>query len=108
MLNLMETNDSADVTLMCDDKSKFKAHKFVLKACSPVFLSIIDDLPKNDSVIYLRGVQAYEMKSILEFIYLGQATFYQDRLTEFFNVAKNLEIKEIGKQFWFKEISKHL
>ena len=95
---LLESSKSSDVTLVCDDKIKFKAHKFVLIACSPVFQSIIDDLPnKDDSVIYLRGVLSQEMKSILQFMYLGQATFYQDRMNEFISVARSLEIKEIGK-----------
>merc|ERR1719419_919500 len=95
---LMNTKKSADVTLVCNDKTKLKAHKFVLSACSPVFQSIIDELPnKEDSVIYLRGVQPQEMKSILQFMHLGQATFYQDRMNEFLNVAKSLEIKEISK-----------
>merc|ERR1719228_2146809 len=98
MLKLMESNETADVTLVCEDKTKFKAHKFVLISCSPVFQSIINDLPKmGDSVIYLRGVLAQEMKSILQFMYLGQATFYHDRMNEFLNVAKTLEIKEISK-----------
>ena len=30
-------------------------------------------------------------------MYLGQATFYQDRMNEFLDVAKSLEIKEISK-----------
>merc|ERR1712221_26974 len=98
MKTLMNTNKSADVTLVCNDKTKFKAHKFVLSACSPVFQSIIDDLPnKDDSFIYLRGIGPQEMKSILQFMYLGQATFYQDRMNEFLDVAKSLEIKEISK-----------
>ena len=54
-------------------------------------------MPQKDPVIYLRGVLAQEMKSILQFMYLGQATFYQDRMTEFINVAKSLEIKAISK-----------
>merc|ERR1719342_574118 len=37
------------------------------------------------------------MKSILQFMYLGQATFYQDRMNEFLNVARSLEVKEISK-----------
>ena len=98
MITLMNANKSADVTLVCNDKTKFKAHKFVLSACSPVFQTIIDDLPnKDDSFIYLRGVESHEMKSILQFMYLGQATFYLDRMNEFLDVAKSLEIKEISK-----------
>jgi len=97
MKHLMESNESTDVTLVCEDKTKFKAHQFVLNACSPIFKSIINDLPQKDPIIYLRGVLAPEMKSILQFMYLGQATFYQDRMNEFLDVARSLEIKEISK-----------
>ena len=97
MQNLMQSHESSDVTLVCEDKTKFKAHQFVLNACSPVFQSIINDLPQKDPVIYLRGVHAPEMKSILQFMYLGQATLFQDRMNDFLNVGKSLEIKEISK-----------
>jgi len=70
--------------------------KFVLGACSPLFESIIGDLPQGESsVIYLRGVLEEEMKSILQFMYLGEATFYHHRVSDFMNVAKSLEIKEL-------------
>ena len=98
MRNLIESNDLADVTLVCDDKTKIKAHKFVLSSCSQIFQSIFHELPKReDSAIYLKGVYAQEMNAILQFMYLGQATFYQERMTEFFRVAKSLEIKEISE-----------
>ena len=98
MENLMNSSKSADVTLVSEDKTKFKAHKFILSACSPLFKSIIDELPyKEESFIYLRGVQPQEMKSILQFIYLGQTTIHQDSMNELLNVAKSLEIKEISK-----------
>merc|ERR1712035_175689 len=107
METLMNTNKSADVTLVCNDKTKFKAHKFVLSACSPGFQSIIDDLPnKDDSFIYLRGIEPQEMKSILQFMYLGQATFYQDRMNEFLDVANSLEIKEISKDIECDDVDK--
>ena len=35
--NLFDTGESSDVTLVCDDQVKFKAHQFILKSCSPVF-----------------------------------------------------------------------
>ena len=37
LANLLTTEESSDVTLVCADQVKFKSHKFVLKACSPVF-----------------------------------------------------------------------
>ena len=100
MQNLLQSTDNADVTLVCQDKTKFKAHKFVLRSCSTIFQSIIMDMDmaqKGDSVIYLRGVRGQEMKFILQFMYYGQATLYQDRMSEFLNVAKSLEVKEISK-----------
>ena len=77
MHNLMQSNESTDVTLVCEDKTKFNAHKFVLNACSPFFQSIIKDLPQKETVIYLRGVQAQEMKPIMQ--------FYHDRMNDFLN-----------------------
>ena len=67
---LMKSAELADVTLVCDDKRQFKAHKIVLSACSSVFKSIVNGLPQNSSVIFLRGIQYQEMESIHEFMYL--------------------------------------
>ena len=39
MLNLMQSHELSDVTLVCEDKTKFKAHQFVMYACSPMFQS---------------------------------------------------------------------
>ena len=104
MLHNMRISETlTDVTLVCDDQKQYKAHKIVLSACSTVFKNIIDSLPQNTSVIYLRGIQHHEMESILEFMYLGVATFYQERMNEFLNVAKNLEIKEISKDVEFND-----
>ena len=94
--NMMKSDHLTDVTLVCDDKRKFKAHKVVLSACSSVFKHIIDDLPKNDSVIYLKSIHHQDLESILEFMYLGVATFYQNRMNDFLDLANNLEIKEIS------------
>ena len=58
---MMKSNELTDVTLISDDKIQFKAHKTVLAACSPVFKSIIHELPQNSSVIYLRGIKHQEI-----------------------------------------------
>ena len=87
----MLSNESADVTLVCEDKTQFKAHKIVLRACSAVFKSMIpgDSMTNTNSMIYLWGIESPEIKSILDWIYLGQA--------KFLDVAKSLEIKELNK-----------
>ena len=93
--NLFDTGEFSDVTLVCDDQVKFKAHKFILKSCSPVFESILNETNESKSVVYLRGVNQLELKPILNFIYSGQASFYQERMKDFLKIGKDLQIKEI-------------
>merc|ERR1719342_1408827 len=94
--HLMESQEFTDVTLVSDDQHEYRVHKFILSACSNVFKKILTSNPLNTS-IYLRGIHHKELESILQFIYLGEVTFYHERMNEFLNVAKNLDIKEIGK-----------
>ena len=94
--DMMTSNLLTDVTLVSEDRKQFKAHKVVLGACSSVFRSIISDNTMPGTFIYLRGIQSHEIESILRFIYLGEATFFQERMTEFLNVANSLDIKGIN------------
>ena len=94
--DLYDEGKHCDVTLVCDDQTQFKAHKIVLRACSPVFKNIIDNNPSQHPLIYLRGIQSYEIESILQFMYLGEGRFYYERMGEFNKVAKELEVKEIS------------
>ena len=95
----MSSDDSfADVTLVTDDKKQIKAHRNILSASSPVLKDILQiNKDMRHPVIYLRGIQHSEMESILEFIYLGQAKFDEERMNELLLVAKNLNISELGK-----------
>ena len=94
--NLLDTQKFTDVTLISDDQQQYRVHKFILSACSTVFEKILTNSPFNTS-IYLRGIHHEELESILQFIYLGEATFFHERMNEFLKVAKDLDIKEIGK-----------
>ena len=96
---MMTSSQFADVTLVTDDKQQIRAHRNILSACSPVFKNILQlDPSKANSVIYLRGIQHSEMESIMDFIYLGEARIYEERVSEFIMVSKNLEIKELSTE----------
>ena len=58
--------------------------------------NIIDSSPSQHPLIYLRGIQSYEMESILQFMYLGEGRFHHERMGEFFKVAQDLEVQEIS------------
>ena len=94
---LMLSSEFADVTLVTDDKQQIRAHRNILSAASPVFKNILQLDRKNvNPVIYLRGIKHSEMESIMQFIYLGEARFYEERMSEFIAVFKNLEIKDLS------------
>ena len=90
--DMYEKNEYTDVTLVSEDRKQFKAHRLVLSSCSPLFKSIISESKNPSPFIYLRGIQSCEIESILHFLYLGQATIYNERMNEFLNVAKSLEL----------------
>ena len=95
MKELMMNEDFSDVTLVTEDKKQIKANINILSACSPVFKNILKKEKNSNQIMYLRGIQFHEMESIMQFIYLGEATFYEERMDEFLAVAKSLEIKEL-------------
>ena len=94
---MMTSSEFADVTLVTDDKQQIRAHRNILSACSPVFKNILQ-IHSNitNPVIYLRGIQHFEMESIMQFMYLGEAKFYEERMSEFLMVSKDLEIKDLS------------
>ena len=88
----------ADVTLVTDDKKSIRAHRNILSACSSVFKDILKlHAENNQTVIFLRGVKQSEIEAILEFIYYGEATFYRENVNELLLVAKDLNIRGLGK-----------
>ena len=95
---LKETEKFSDVTLVCDDRRYIKAHRYILSACSPVFKNMLEiDTSNVHPLIYLRGIKYSEMESIMQFIYLGEATINQGRTNDFIFVANSLKITELSK-----------
>ena len=99
MKELMINEDFSDVTIVTEDKKHIKAHNNILSACSSVFKDLLkkekgEILMNAIQKIYLRGIQFTEMEAIMQFIYLGEATFSAERIDELIAVAKSLEINE--------------
>ena len=56
LLSELHTSSSfSDVTLVCADQTQFKAHKFVLSACSSVFRNILGSNDINKSPNFVSG-----------------------------------------------------
>ena len=100
IMNLLETHEFSDITLVSDDQHHFKVHKIVLSASSTTFRKILSLNPRKTS-IHLRGVQHEELESILQFLYFGEAKISNERINKFLKVAENLHVKDLNK-FVFK------
>ena len=91
---LFKDKSFADVTLVSDDKFEFPAHKYVLSSCSPVIKDLLLNNYHPHPTIFLRGVKALELQSILELVYLGKTQLNERRMEKFFQVGRELIIKQ--------------
>ena len=94
-----DLTDYSDVTLACEDE-QLEAHRFILSTCSPFFKTVLK-LNKHQQQhpwIYLKGIKAKFLKSILTFMYNGQVEVAQDDIDGFLEAADELRVKGLSKQ----------
>ena len=96
--DLEEDKDFADVTLVCGD-GQTDAHKVILSAGSPFFQKILKSNPHSKPLVYLKGVKFRELQFVLSFIYKGEATVAMADVRSFLDVAEDLEVKGLSKEF---------
>ena len=90
--------DLADVTLACENRKQFNAHKFVLSASSPFFKEILCNNKHPHPLIFLKGIKAGVLESVLDFLYRGEVNIYQEDLNDFLAAAEELELKGLTGQ----------
>ena len=91
--SLRKESDLADVTLVGDDGKQVDCHKLVLASSSPVFQNMLKENKHSHPLIYMRGLQSKDLFVILDFLYCGEASVYQEDLEPFFSIAEDLQIK---------------
>jgi len=89
---LLHDESFVDVTLAVDGHL-LKAHKMVLSACSPLFQALFIGHPDKHPIVILKDVPYADMRCLLDFMYRGEVSVDQDRLTAFLKVAESLRIK---------------
>ncbi|XP_030754800.1 protein jim lovell-like isoform X3 [Sitophilus oryzae] len=89
---LLHDESFVDVTLAVEGQL-LRAHKMVLSACSPYFQALFVNHPDKHPIVILKDVPYSDMKSLLDFMYRGEVSVDQDRLTHFLRVAESLRIK---------------
>ena len=95
--DLRQDQEFTDVTLACEDGQQVEAHKVVLVASSPFFLSILKRNKHPHPLIYMRGVTPENLKAMVDFFYHGKASVYQENLESFLALAEELQLKGLGR-----------
>ena len=95
MKELMINDELADVTLVSEDRNQIKAHKIIISACSSVLKEILKLDQSAKTIIYLRGINISELESLMQYIYQGETKLDREKINEFLDLARSLEIKEL-------------
>ena len=90
---LRKGEDFFDVTLVSDDEHHISAHKLVLSSSSEFFKNILRKVKEANPVIYLHGIQAKELYSVMDYIYEGEVQLHEKDLDYFLGIAQKLKIE---------------
>ena len=93
---LREDREFADVTLVCQDGKQFEVHKNILAASSSFFLDIFRTWKHPHPLVYLSGMKSQILVSVVDFIYYGEASVYQEDMEDFLAVAEELALKGLA------------
>ena len=94
---LLETATLSDVTLAAG-KEKFKAHKAILSARSPVFRAMFQPgsfKEQKKSFVQIEGHDPIVVKEMLTFIYTGEAPKLKEKAHDLFFIADMYELERL-------------
>ena len=90
---LRNNDDFHDVTLVSDDQQQVSAHKVVLSSSSEYFKNILKANKHSHPMLCLSGVNAEDLKNILDFVYNGEIQIYNEYLDQFLDIAHRFKLK---------------
>ena len=81
------------MTLVCEEDTEVEAHRVILSACSPFFSTVLKKTKHPHPMIYMKGLKSKELINIMDFIYHGEVSIYQEDLDGFLVLAEELQLK---------------
>ena len=86
------------MTLACEDGHQIEAHKVILASSCPFFKNLLSKNKHPHPMIYMRGIKSEEMSAIMDFLYHGEASVFQENLETFLAVAEELKLNGLTKE----------
>lgn len=81
------------MTLACAEGLSIRAHKVVLSACSSYFQTLFLDHPNRHPIVILKDVHFAELRTLVEFMYKGEAHVEYCQLSALLKTAESLKVK---------------
>ena len=81
--SFINEDELADVTLVCDD-GDITAHKLILYSGSEFFRLVLKKSKHQHPLLYMKGFKKDLLKSIVDFLYVGEVEVDEDDLPDFF------------------------
>ena len=92
--DLRKDQDFSDVTLTCDGDTRIEAHRVILAGSSKFFSRVLKQQQHPHPLLYMRGMTAGQLSSVMDFIYHGEVNIYQEDLDGF--LAVDLPVLDQG------------
>ena len=90
---LFTQRDLADVTLVCEDLTRVRAHSLVLSLSSPFFASLLQEgSGQGDKVLYLGGLSQDQASALVNLVYLGKAEVKENEVDQFNKLMEDFQV----------------
>nr|XP_022915560.1 transcription factor Ken [Onthophagus taurus]XP_022915561.1 transcription factor Ken [Onthophagus taurus]XP_022915562.1 transcription factor Ken [Onthophagus taurus]XP_022915563.1 transcription factor Ken [Onthophagus taurus] len=89
----------ADMTFICDDKTVISAHKLVMASASPLVRQILGESvhAHGPSVVLIPGIKSCHLRHLLDFLYHGQACVQSSELQ---SIRELFDLLQIQSGVW--------
>ncbi|XP_072401943.1 transcription factor Ken 1 [Diabrotica undecimpunctata] len=89
----------ADMTFVCDDKTTLSAHKLIMASASPLVRRILGESAHahGPSVVLIPGIKSNHLRHLLDFLYNGQACIKSSELD---SIQELFELLQIKSDIW--------
>ena len=102
---LRERPDFTDVTLVSEDGHQFKGHKVILGSLCPFFMELLKKNEHPHPLVHMLGVKSIELSAVMDFLYNGESSIFQEHLEAFLALAQKLKLNGLTRT---EELSEEL
>ena len=104
---ILENQKLLDVTFLTETE-EISAHKLILSTASPVLRNIFERSSERHPLVFMKGSKLSHIRTLLDFIYKGEALVDGNDLSDFICLVNDLKIEGLAESLetYFEDESK--